>query len=110
MLDLALAQERLALDDEETDLARAFLAWVDTRFEVGAATTSERLAAVLAVNESSSRRGARRGGAHRGAATLATTIGVLPEEIANLRPILPPLATCPRSAPRTSALRATSRS
>jgi len=95
LLDLALAQERLALDDEETKLARAFLAWVDTRFEVGAATTSERLAAVLAVNESSSRRGLDAAALTAAAATLATTIGVLPDEIANLRPILPPLATLP---------------
>ncbi len=95
LLELALAQERLALDDEEAGFARAFLAWVDARLERGAATTSERLAAVRAVNENASRRGLDAAALTAASATLAATIGVAPQEVVNLRPILPPLAALP---------------
>src|SRR5215471_5521829 len=56
LLDLAFTSAAVALDADEVRLTRGYLDWVDARFERGAATTAERLAAVLALNEATSRR------------------------------------------------------
>ena len=98
LLDLALAHELLALDADETRLTRAFLSWVETRFEHGAATTSERLAAMRSLNESESRREIDNTAAAKASATLAAAIGVAPSELANTPPALPPLTDLPAIA------------
>ena len=98
LLDLSFAQELLALDTEEARLTRAFLSWVETRFERGAATTSERLAALQAVNESESRREIDNASTAKASATLAAAIGVAPRELEASRPAAPPFATLPAIA------------
>jgi len=98
LLDLAFADELLSLDTEKARLTRAFLAWVEARFERGAATTSERLAALQAVNESESRRQIDNAATAKASATLAATIGVAPRELASSPAALPPLTTLPTIA------------
>ncbi|HEY7672173.1 MAG TPA: TolC family protein [Gammaproteobacteria bacterium] len=98
LLDLALARELAALDSEQAQLARAFLAWVMARFEHGAATISERLAAVRAVSESESRRELDNAALATAAARLAAAIGVAPSEVAGVRPAAPLLPTLPAIA------------
>ncbi|HUQ53063.1 MAG TPA: TolC family protein [Gammaproteobacteria bacterium] len=98
LLDLAFAEQLAAFDTEEVRLTRAFLAWVETRLERGAATTSERLAALQAVNESESRRQIDNAAIAKASATLAATLGVAPQELARSPAALPPLATLPTIA------------
>jgi len=98
LLDVALAQEQVALDDAQTQLTRAFLAWVQARLEHGAATTSERLAAVQALNEGTGRRELDNAALATASATLARAVGVVPHEFAAVRPVLPPLAKLPEIA------------
>jgi outer membrane protein TolC len=95
LLDLAFASESVALDGDEARLAGDYLAWVDTRLQYGAATTSERLAAVQALNESTSRRELDGVELARTSATLAAAIGVTPAELARVQPQLPPLRGVP---------------
>jgi outer membrane protein TolC len=91
LLELAFAERAAALDDTEAGLARQFLSWVDTRFEHGAATTSERLAALQSLNESTSRRELDKAAVATASATLAAAVGVTPGELAGVRTVVPPL-------------------
>jgi outer membrane protein TolC len=91
LLDLALAERAAALDDTEAELARQFLSWVNTRFEYGAATTSERLAALQSVNESTSRRELDKAAVATAAATLAAAVGITTTELVGVRTVVPPL-------------------
>jgi outer membrane protein TolC len=91
LLELAFAERVAALDDTEAELARQFLSWVDTRFEHGAATTSERLAALQSVNESTSRRELDKAAVATASATLAAAVGVTTTELAGVRTVVPPL-------------------
>ena len=84
LLDLSASRDLVALDDLAEQAARAYLDWVETRLEAGAATTSERLAAVRALNETASRRGVDAAALATASATLAATVGVAPREIGAL--------------------------
>src|SRR5215831_9592354 len=76
LLDLAFATSAVALDSDEARLTRDYLDWVDTRLQYGAATTAERLAAVQALNEATSRRELDGVDLARASATLAAALGV----------------------------------
>ncbi|HEX7235405.1 MAG TPA: TolC family protein [Gammaproteobacteria bacterium] len=89
LLDLSTARELVALDDLDAKAAQDYLAWVETRLQAGAATTSERLAAVRAVNESASRRGVDAAALATASATLAATVGVAPRELGALELAVP---------------------
>lgn len=98
LLDLAFASESVALDADAARLTREYLDWVDTRFQSGAATTAERLAAVQALNEATSRRELDGVELARASATLAAAIGVTPAELKRVQPALPPLRDVPAIA------------
>ena len=89
LLDVAFANASVALDGDEARLARDFLDWVDTRLRHGAATTAERLAAVQAANESTSRRELDAVELARAGAKLAAAIGVTSTELAACNPSCP---------------------
>jgi outer membrane protein, heavy metal efflux system len=95
LLDMTLADLLTALDREEADLTTEFLAWVDARFARGAATTSERLAALQAANASASRRELDEAELATALATLAAAVGVSAQEVAQARPESPPLSELP---------------
>jgi outer membrane protein TolC len=91
LLDVAFAQALVAIDEDTARLQREYLSWVETRLAHGAATTSERLAAVQALNQAESR-GALDGVALATAsAVLAAAVGVAPRELASVQPLLPAL-------------------
>jgi cobalt-zinc-cadmium efflux system outer membrane protein len=71
---------------------------VETRLEAGAATTSERLAAVRALNESASRRGVDAAALATASATLSAAVGVAPREIGALEMQMPPASPSLRLA------------
>ncbi len=98
LLDVAFANASVALDGDETRLAREYLDWVDTRLQYGAATTAERLLAVQALNESTSRRELDAVELARASAKLAAAIGVTSTQLAAVQPELPPLAGVPAIA------------
>ena len=91
LLDLEFAEVLVGLDDEAGRFTREFLSWVETRLERGAATTSERLAAVQALNEAESRRALDDIALATASARLAAAVGVAPRELASVRPAVPPL-------------------
>ena len=95
LLDMAFAEQLAALDEEETTLTRDFLAWVEARLARGGATTPERLAALQAANESSSRRALDAAALASARATLAAAVGVSSEELAAIRPAPPSLGDLP---------------
>jgi len=96
LLDVAFANASVALDGDEARLAREYLDWVDTRLQYGAATTAERLLAVQALNESTSRRELDAVDLARATAKLAAAIGVTSTELAAVQ--LPPLTGVPAIA------------
>ena len=98
LLDLAFASAAVELDAAEARLTRDYLDWVDTRLQYGAATTAERLAAVQALNEATSRRELDGVARARASATLAAGIGVTPSELARVHPTLPALRDVPALA------------
>jgi outer membrane protein TolC len=98
LLDLAFASASVALDGDEARLIRDYLDWVDTRLQYGDATTAERLAAVRALNEATSRRELDGVELARASATLAAAIGVTPTELKRVQTALPPLRDVPALA------------
>jgi outer membrane protein TolC len=68
---------------------------VDARLARGAATTSERLAALQAANESASRRALDETALATALATLAAAVGVPAQEVARVRTESPPLSELP---------------
>ena len=95
LLDVALGERLTEIDREETQLTADFLAWVEARFARGAATTSERLAALQAANESASRRALDETALATALATLAAAIGVPAQEVARVHPESPTLSELP---------------
>ncbi|HEX5048064.1 MAG TPA: TolC family protein [Gammaproteobacteria bacterium] len=95
LLDLVLAGELVALDEEDARLARAFFEWVDARFSLAAATTSERFAATQQANEAESRRQLDTAARAAAAARLAAAVGVAPSELAAVQLTPPELAELP---------------
>jgi outer membrane protein TolC len=95
LLDVAFGEGLAAIDREEADLTADFLAWVEARFARGAATTSERLAALQAANESVSRRELDQAALATATATLAAAVGVSAQEVARVSPEPPPLSELP---------------
>jgi outer membrane protein TolC len=95
LLDVALGERLAAIDREEADLTADFLAWVEARFARGAATTSERLAALQAANESVSRRELDQATLATATATLAAAVGVSAQEVERVSPESPPLSELP---------------
>jgi len=98
LLELSTARDLVALDDLDAQATQAYLSWVETRLAAGAATTSERLAAVRAVNESASRRGVDAAALATASATLAATVGVAPRELGALALDVPPASPSLRLA------------
>jgi outer membrane protein TolC len=98
LLDVAASRDLVALDDLEEQAARAYLDWVETRLQAGAATTSERLAAVRALNESASRRGVDVAALATASATLSAAVGVAPREIGAVETNVPPASPSLRLA------------
>jgi len=98
LLELALASASIELDADEVRLTRDYLDWVDTRLQYGAATTAERLAAVQALNEATSRRELDGVELARASATLAASVGVTPAELKRVQTVLPALRDVPALA------------
>lgn len=98
LLDAAFANAAVAVDGDEARLAREYLDWVDTRLQYGDATTAEHLAAVQALNESTSRRELDAVDLARASAKLAAAIGVTSTELASVQPAMPPLSGVPAIA------------
>ncbi len=95
LFDRELALEVADLDARSVALTRGFQQWVETRLAHGAATTSERLAAVQAANEAESRRALDAAALADARATLAAAVGVVPDELARIEPAAPALAELP---------------
>lgn len=95
LLARSFADRTLALDDDEVRLRRAYLDWVDTRLELGAATSQERLLAAEALSQIQSQRGLDRAQLASASAALAAAVGLTPAQFSNVAPASPDLETLP---------------
>jgi outer membrane protein TolC len=102
----AFARRTAALDDEEADLRRSYLGWIDTKLEFGAATTQERLTASEALSRIESQRAIDRAALASSSAALAAEVGVaaLPEVAAIDFDAIPRLEDAGLAAARELAL------
>jgi len=98
LLERALAERVVALDDEELRLRRDYLDWVETRLARGAATGQERFLALESLSEVESRRELDRASLAADLATLSAAIGVSSREMASVHPHLPSLEELPALA------------
>ena len=99
LLEHTFARLRLALDEDEVMLRRAYLAWVETRFARGAATAQERLLALEALGTIESRRELDGAALAKSSATLAAAIGVSSRALGRVEPRLPPVDDLPSVVP-----------
>ena len=95
LLDSMLADDLVALDEEDARLTRAFLDWVEARFALAAATTSERHAATQQANEAESRRYLDTAARATAWARFAAAVGIAPGELESVRVARPDLAELP---------------
>jgi len=89
VVEQTLAQQTLALDEEELGLRRAYLDWIETRFSFGAATTQDRLVASEALIALESQRELDRAALAAATARIAGAIGVAPDALAGITPLYP---------------------
>jgi len=95
MVERVLAEQTLAIDEEELRLRRAYLDWIETRLQFGAATSNDRLLASQAISGLESQRALDSAALATAVARVAAAVGIIPANLAEIATGYPSLENLP---------------